>query len=269
MVEINTVYNEDIRTLLPKIDSESIDLVVSDVPYKVIAGGVRIVYEDDENQIDYSKTDPQGCLGRGRIFVKSDGTACSNKWLKKGQSDIPSAVKDGKMFEHNDIKFNEYLSELYRVLKKGTHCYLMINARNLADLQNEAEKAGFEFQNLLIWHKNNATPNKYFMQQAEFILMLSKRPARNINDMGTSNILKFPNIIGTKLHPSQKPQKLMEVMIKQSSKTGDIILDPFAGSGQTLKAAKALNRNFIGCEIDEKFYFIIQNELKNVQGALF
>ena len=144
----------------------------------------------------------------------------------------------------------------------------MINSRNLCKLQTEAEKAGFVFQNLLAWNKSNSggTPNKYYMQKMEFILMLSKRPARNINDMGTPNLLSVPNIIGKGegYHPTQKPVELMKVLIRNSTNAGDIVLDPFAGGGSTLVAAKQLERHYIGFEIDEKYY---QMSLKNLQNT--
>lgn len=93
------------------------------------------------------------------------------------------------------------------------------------------------------------------MQKCEFILMLSKRPARNINDMGTSNLLKCPNIIGKgeDYHPTAKPVSLMEVLIRNSSNKGDIVLDPFCGGGSTLVAAKNLARHYIGFEINEQY----------------
>lgn len=184
-------------------------------------------------------------------------------------------VRAGKLFQHNDIAFSEYLPELYRVLKKGTHCYLMINSRNLTELQQEAEKAGFVFQNLLVWNKTNSggTPNKYYMQKCEFILMLSKRPARNINEMGTPNLLSVPNILckGEYNHPTQKPIELMKVLISNSTNKGDIVLDPFAGSGSTLIAAKQLERHYIGYEIDEKYYNMAMKRLQHepTQASLF
>jgi site-specific DNA-methyltransferase (adenine-specific) len=88
----------------------------------------------------------------------------------------------------------------------------MTNGRNLNDIWNIAEKAGFVYQNLLCWRKNNCTPNKYYMNQAEFILMLSKRPARNINNMGSSNILDFPNI-KNKEHPTQKNVDMLKILV--------------------------------------------------------
>jgi len=269
MLDFNEVYNINCLDGFKQLEDESIDLIVTDCPYKIIAGGVRVVEANDEcsgvlNKRDYSKTDPKGCLAGGKKVVISDGTVCSNKWIKKN-SNIPSAVKDGKMFNHNDIKFSEWLPEVYRVLKQGTHCYIMINSRNLKDLQIEAENVGFIFQNLLIWNKGNATPNKYYMQGAEFILMLRKGAAKNINNMGTTNILSIPNVKNKK-HPTQKPVSLLKILIENSSNANDVVLDPFAGSGSTLAAAVNLNRNFLGFELDEEYYTVAKQMIDEASG---
>ena len=224
----NTIINTDALVALRQLPNESIDCVVTDCPYLIAHRSTSLL---------------SGILQA-------------------------EAVRSGKMFEHNDIKFSEWLPEVYRVLKKGTHCYIMINSRNIKELQQEAEKAGFVFQNLLVWNKSNSggTPNKYYMQKCEFILMLSKRPARNINDMGTPNLLSVPNIIGKGEeghHPTEKPIELLKVMIRNSTNVGDIVLDPFAGSGSTLVAAKQLERQYIGYEIDEKYYKLALHNLLN------
>lgn len=251
---VNKIHLGDTRELIKKIPDKSIDCIVSDIPYKIIAGGVKIEEFDTE------------C---GGIFnkrtAKSDGSKIGNKWQKKN-GEIPSAVRQGKMFAHNEIKFNEYLSELYRVLKKGTHCYLMINGRNLADLQKEAEKAGFVYQNLLIWEKKNYTPNNFYMQGAEFILMLSKRPARHINNRGSKNIIKIANEVGKKVHPTQKPISLMRFLIENSTNQNDVVLDPFAGSGSTLVACIQSQRQYIGFEIDEMYYNISIQRIEEAKG---
>jgi len=260
------LYNSDCMDIFPLLEDESIDCCVSDVPYRIMAGGTRVVYEDDEcggilNKRDYSKTDPKGVLGRGRRII-SDGTKCSNKWVKANDKDIISAVKDGKMFDHNDIEFSEWLPELYRVMKKGTHTYLMINGRNLKELQTEAEKVGFVFQNLLCWDKGNFTPNKYYMQGVEFILLLSKRPARNINNMGSVNLISIKNV-KDKVHPTEKPVNLMWYLLDNSVSIGDTVLDPFMGSGTTGVASKYVGANFIGIEIDKYYYEIAKDRISN------
>ena len=108
---LNQIINADCLEFLSKIENESVDLFVTDCPYKICAGGVRVATRDDT---------PSG------IFAKKDYKA----------DGVPCAVKNGKMFDYNDIEFKEWLPRVYRVLKKGTHAYIMINARNLCELQH-------------------------------------------------------------------------------------------------------------------------------------
>lgn len=217
------LYNKDCLDVLKEMPEKCIDLIVTDCPYHIVRGG------------------------------------CSNK-VKNSGILSKSSASNGKLFEYNDIDFKDWLPEVYRVLKDGTHCYIMVNSRNIKELQQEAENAGFIFQNILVWIKNNKTMNRYYMGQCEFILMLRKGPARTINIPGTSNCLFYDNIVG-KRHPTEKPYKLMQVMIENSSNEGDIVLDPFMGAGSTGIACKYLNRKFIGIEIDKKYYDIAREGL--------
>lgn len=227
------VFNDDCLKILKKFDDESIDLVITDCPYRVVSGGCKKGrFKLTGGMLDHEKT---------------DGTL----------------VKKGKLFTHNDIKFSEWLPDVYRVLKEGSHCYIMINSRNLKELQEEAEKVGFKFQNLLIWNKGNATPNRYYMQAFECILMLRKGPAKSIKNMGTTNLLNIPNIRG-KAHPTEKPVELMEVFVLNSSDAGDKILDPFMGVGGTGIAALKHGRKFVGIEIDERYYDKAVERIKEV-----
>lgn len=244
------IENGDCLELMKDIPDESIDLIVTDCPYKIVGGGVSIEKREDE---------PSGIFSRRTV---------GSKWLKKDADDIVCAVRQGKMFEHNDITFSDWLPEVFRVLKGGCHCYIMINGRNLKDLQTEAEKVGFQFVNLLAWKKNNVTPNRYYMQQMEFILLLRKGKARNINNMGTSNCLEIPNIIGKKSHPTEKPVELMRIFIENSSDPGDIVLDPFLGSGSTTVAAVKTGRHYIGFELDPDYFDIACKRLDEAEGKV-
>lgn len=227
------LINGDCREILKQIGDESIDLVVTDCPYKIVSGGCTTVPRKDE---------PSGIFNRRSTFTQE-------------------TAKSGKLFDCNDIEFEEWLPEVYRVLKQDTHCYIMINSRNLSKLQQVSESVGFKFQNLLVWDKGNVTPNRYYMQGCEYILMLRKGRARNINNMGTSNILRVPNIIGKKLHPTEKPVDLMKILIENSSNEGDLVLDPFMGVGGTGVSAIECGRDFIGIEIDKKYYNISKDRI--------
>lgn len=226
----------DCLELLKEIPDKSIDLIVTDCPYHIVSGGCTNIPRKDE---------PSGIFNRRSTFTQAN-------------------AKSGKLFDNNDIEFKQWLPDLYRVLKDGTHCYIMINARNLKELQQEAENVGFKFQNILIWKKNNATPNRYYLNNCEFILMLRKGKARNINNMGTKNVLEISNIIGKKKHPTEKPVELMEILIENSSNEGDVVIDPFMGVGATGIACKNLNRDFIGMELDENYYEIACERINNV-----
>ena len=98
------------------------------------------------------------------------------------------------------------------------------------------------------------------MNACEFILMLRKGVAKNIKNMGAKNLFEIPNVRNKK-HPTEKPVKLMEILIENSSNEGDIVLDPFMGVGSTGVAAKNLKRGFIGIEIDEQYFSIAKDRL--------
>ena len=98
--------------------------------------------------------------------------------------------------------------------------------------------------------------------------MLRKGNARNINNMGTKNILRIPNIMRNKKHPTEKPPELMQVLVENSSNVGDVVLDPFMGVGGVGIACKSSNREFIGIEIDEKYFVVAKERLENNSGQL-
>ena len=116
--------------------------------------------------------------------------------------------------------------------------------------------------------KNNVTPSRWYMKNAEYVLFLRKGRAKPINHEGSKTIHDFNNISGNKLHPTEKPIGLIELYVKNSSKIGDTILDPFAGSGTTLVACKNLNRNGIGFEKEQKYIDTIKNRLNPAQQEL-
>lgn len=94
------------------------------------------------------------------------------------------------------------------------------------------------------------------MLNYECILMLRKGPARNINNMGSKAVINCANILGNKTHPTEKPVELNKLFISNSTDEGEVVLDCFMGTGSCGVAAKELNRDFIGIEIDKKYFDI-------------
>lgn len=223
------VYNRDAIEWLKTLDNDSVDLIVSDPPYRVTQ---------------------HGHSGLGGIFKTKVG---EDKKL------------NGKLFEHNEVDVNDYAGELYRVLKPDSHCYIMTNDRNLQNFLNVFTNIGFNFCKLLIWDKQNKITNQYYMNQVEYILFMYKGRNKQINNCGTSNLLSVNNVKNkTHNHPTEKPVELMEILIKNSSNEGDLVLDPFVGVGSTPVACKNLNRNFIGCELDKNYFDTTMERLNDV-----
>lgn len=243
--QLDTIYNMDCLEGMKMIPDNSIDLVATDCPYKIMSGGCT------KSVPDYAEC--------GEILTH-------RKTVKR--TDWVDDVRTGKMFADNDIQFSEWLPEIYRVLKEQAHCYIMVNSRNLKDLQTEAEKVGFQFHNLLIWDKGNATPNRWYMQAHECILFLRKGRAFNINNLGTSTLLRVPNIHGGKLHPTEKPVDLMRIMIENSTQEGGIVLDTFMGSAPTAVACIRTHRHYIGFELNKEYYDKANERIKNELAQL-
>jgi len=221
---------EDIRLwhgccleLMKNIPDNSIDMVLTDPPYKTISGGNKKGFSHKYN----------------------------SSILKHN---------DGKIFKHNDIRIETWIPEVYRVLKEGSHFYTMTNNLNLEKTLTVGRQCGFGFHNLLLWKKNNVLTNRWYMKNCEYILFFKKGKAKKINNPSTTQLLEFKNI-KNRLHPTQKPIELMEVLIGNSSHINDIVLDLFMGSGSTGVACKNLNRRFIGIEKDETYFQIAKNRI--------
>jgi len=171
---------------------------------------------------------------------------------------------DGRIFRHNDVEPEEYMPEIYRLLKDGTQCYIFTNFINLENMMRTARETGFKLHNLLIWQKNNATPSRWYMKNAEYVLFMRKGKAKAINEPGSKTIQCANNIIGRKQHPTEKPTELLEKYIRNSSKPGDIVMDPFMGAGSTCIASRNTGRRYIGLEIDEQYFEIAEKRLKEL-----
>jgi DNA modification methylase len=116
-----------------------------------------------------------------------------------------------------------------------------------------AEEVGFNFHNLLAWRKNTCTANRWYMKEMELICFFYKKPAKAIINMSSKQIFEFDNPTNKK-HPTEKPYQLVEHYILNSSLEGELVLDPFGGSGTTAIAAINTNRKWVCIEKDETYY---------------
>ena len=144
----------------------------------------------------------------------------------------------------------------------------MCNNVNLQEMLNTGIENHFHFVKCLIWEKGNKICGKYYMSCFEYILLFRKGGDRPINNCGTPDILKVPikklkDENGKNLHDTEKPVDLMKILVENSSNENDIVLDPFMGIGSTGIACKETNRQFIGIEIDKKYFDIAKERIEN------
>ncbi len=143
-------------------------------------------------------------------------------------------------------RFEELLQEIYRVLKKNAHFYLFCDQETMFIIKPIAEKVGFKFWKPIIWDKVCIGMGYHYRARHEYILFFEKGK-RKLNDLSTPDILTYKRVY--KGYPTEKPVDLLEILVNQSSSEGDLVIDPFFGSGSTLIAANNLKRKVRGNDI--------------------
>lgn len=193
------------------------DLAISDMPYKLTSGG-------------------RGTSGDGSM----------------------SGIFDAKTYDNSGVlmqipEWHQMAPPVYRALVADADAYFMTNDKNILPAGNAFIGAGFKFHNMLGWDKGAPTPNRWYMKHIEYVLYMWKGRARVINDCGSKQMYDAPRP-GLRLHPTEKPVDLMVHYIRNSSNQGDLVLDPFMGSGTTMLAAAQEGRRGLGIEIDRTHF---------------
>jgi len=145
-----------------------------------------------------------------------------------------------------NTRFESLLKEVYRVLKNNSHFYLFCDQETMFIVKPIAEKIGFKFWKPIVWDKVNIGMGYHFRSRYEFILFFEKGK-RKLNNLGIPDVLKCKRVY--RGYPTEKPVPLLEILITQSSVKGEVVIDPFFGSGSTLIAAENLEREFLGNDI--------------------
>ena len=231
------LYNDDCIKVMKKLKSKSIDMIFADPPYFLSNGGQSI----------------------------KNGKVVS---VNKGEWDKKENYEDVDTFTYN------WISECYRLLKEGGTIFISGTQHNIFDIREALLKAKFNILNIIIWHKTDPPPLIYkirFRYSYEFIIFASKGFIKTFNyqDMYKVNGYEMDDVWDLPAvsmdekkfgyHPTQKPEILLERIIKCSTNVNDVVLDPFMGSGTTCAVAKRLNRQFIGIEKEEEYYNIAKD----------
>ena len=157
--------------------------------------------------------------------------ASSNDWFNV----FPNA-RSGELFD-----------EAFRALKRHSHLYLFCDAETMFVAKPEAERAGFKFWKPLVWDKQTIGMGYHYRARYEFVLFFEKGK-RRLNDLGVADVIAVPRV--HRGYPAEKPPAVSEVLIKQSTQPGELVADPFMGSGSVGVAALRNGRRFCGTDLN-------------------
>lgn len=230
MIEPNKIYNKDCISWIKDVPDNTIDLVIIDPPYKI---------------------------------------------RKKTQevNSLAIAVKKYNLELQRDNLIDEYdksiLEELIRVMKK-INIYIWCNGEQVPFYIDYFVNKNNCKMDILVWNKTNAMPlyNNKYMTDKEYCLYFRKggycKPTC-YEDAKTVFYLPINQKDKKKwIHPTIKPLSIIRTLIRNSSKENDVVLDCFLGSGTTAVACILENRNYIGVELNKKYYDIANKRISEL-----
>lgn len=156
-------------------------------------------------------------------------------------------------------RFRELFEEIFRVLAPNSHFYLFCDAETSYFAKPIAEQVGFKFWKPLIWDKRKIGMGYHYRARYEFILFFEKGK-RKLASLSTPDIIQADRIL--RGYPTQKPVEVSDILVSQSSSEGQLVIDPFCGSGTFGVSALAANRRFAGNDINPEAIEISASRLE-------
>jgi site-specific DNA-methyltransferase (adenine-specific) len=234
-----------------------------------------------EKSVDMIFADPP-------YFLSNNGISCRGGKMvsvNKAEWDVSSGFE-------NDFKFNlDWLTQAKRVLKEDGTIWISGTMHNIYQVGFALQKLNYHMLNEISWFKPNAPPNlscRYFTHSHETLLWARKNKSSkhkfnydlmkewddNISESGKQMrsvwsiplTAKYEKINGN--HPTQKPIELLKRVIISSTNKGDLVLDPFNGSGTTGIVSKMYGRKYIGIDLEKKYLYLTIKRLDSLKNRI-
>lgn len=186
----------------------------------------------------------------------------------------------------NDATFDHewqltWMKAAYRVLKPGAHAYIFCSEHFVGEFRATITEAGFNIKRMLIWYKGDLEKGIGQGGMGDLVggyhpmtelIQFAHKPApkgkeRDMQRRGQQNLIQVAGIRKMEFHPTEKPTGVLRPLILNSTKLGETVFDPFAGSGSTGVAAREENRVPVLIELNPKYVKVIEGRL--AQGGLF
>ena len=158
-------------------------------------------------------------------------------------------------------------AELYRVLKRDSVCIFFYGWAHIHKIAAAFTEAGFRPIGHIMFPKPYTSGVRFLRYQHECAYLLAKGEPQE-PEHPIADVIQWTHYTGNKLHPSQKPLNVLLPLIKAFCPADGTVLDPFAGSGSSLVAARQLGRQFIGIELDEQHHRTATARLQEAQQAI-
>lgn len=232
----------DCLELLKQIPDGSIDLIITDPPYEIVAGGAGGAFGADKR--DYHKQ-----------YAELDAVTARKSGIKCSGFDF--AVLD----------------EFCRIMKR-VNIYVWCSKLQVRKLLDYFEDRGC-VTDILTWHKTNPTPtcNNTYLSDTEYLIFARQKGVKLYGSYATKK--KFyvsPTNKADKAkynHPTIKPLDIIRNLVINSSAEGEIVLDPFMGSGTTGEACVNTGRRFIGMELDKGYFDVAVKRIEEAKEAIY
>jgi site-specific DNA-methyltransferase (adenine-specific) len=233
VLEVNRIYCMDAIEGMKKLDDESVDLVVTDPPFNIAA----------KHKLTIQK---------GKLVSTMDAFGAWDHFHP---------------FDY-DVLIMQLLGQCYRVLKTGGALYMYTAREQNGYFIRQAIARGFTYRNQLAMVKTPQLPSfskANWRSGFDLCMYLIKDKAKTFNFLSQKELVNVHNYsVRHKQtdHPTEKPLSIIKRLVEVSSNPGDLVLDPFMGSGTTAVACKELGRNYIGFERDPGYVRMARNRLK-------
>ena len=252
----NQLYLGDcVEIMTNQIEKKSVDLIFADPPYNLSGNGLRW-----------------------------KGNKTGGDWYMVNEEWDSMSAPEYLQFTR------KWIGSAYHVLKDGGSIYISCTYHNISEVMIVLKQLDFKINNIITWQKTNAMPNmtrRVFTHSTEFVVwaVKGKKWIFNYEELKKMNpdkqkdgslkqmrdVWQLPLVQGKErirgkdnraIHPTQKPEEMLRRIILASSNRGDVVLDPFLGSGTTTFVAKKLGRNWIGIETDKKYFKVAENRMQ-------
>lgn len=230
-----------------------------------------------DNSVDCILTDPPYMISREAKIARSRNPL--KRRIKFKGKDISFMFGEWDMFESEEEYWKfiyKFLNEAKRTLRKGGHLLVFFDKFKITPLVEWCRKNNFIPRQPLYWIKSNPVPRAMktnFMNAHEFIFWATKETTSRKYATFNYQYGQHPDYVVTPIvpstkrrerHPCEKHTKVIEWLLRYLTNEGDLVVDPFCGSGVVPFMCKVLDRNYLACDKDEKWVRIAKERLGTI-----